>query len=142
MEQAFINTVLAFKLMSYSYSLAGFFKDEFKKNENEFVIPFSYILYVKRHVFPLIRDSCEYVCPYVDECDGHQFLNFIERLYQFQCHAVLEKKCFYKDFRFYNFRFKRDKVQDLMKIDGWDFNINNTKDLSKYSYSQRAQYLN
>ena len=73
MEQAFINTVLAFKLMSYSYSLAGFFKDEFKKNENEFVIPFSYILYVKRHVFPLIRDSCEYVCPYVDECDGHQF---------------------------------------------------------------------
>ena len=115
MEQAFINTVLAFKLMSYSYSLAGFFKDEFKKNENEFVIPFSYILYVKRHVFPLIRDSCEYVCPYVDECDGHQFLNFIERLYQFQCHAVLEKKCFYKDFRFYNFRFKRDKVQDLTK---------------------------
>ena len=142
MEQAFINTVLAFKLMSYSYSLAGFFKDEFKKNENEFVIPFSYILYVKRHVFPLIRDSCEYVCPYVDECDGHQFLNFIERLYQFQCHAVLEKKCFYKDFRFYNFRFKRDKVQDLQKIAGWDFNINNTKDLSRYTYSQRAQYLN
>ena len=142
MEQAFINTVLAFKLMSYSYSLAGFFKDEFKKNENEFVIPFSYILYIKRHVFPLIRDSCEYVCPYVDECDGHQFLNFIERLYQFQCHAVLEKKCFYKDFRFYNFRFKRDKVQDLQKIAGWDFNINNTKDLSRYTYSQRAQYLN
>ena len=142
MEQVFINTVLAFKLMSYSYSLAGFFKDEFKKNENEFVIPFSYILYVKRHVFPLIRDSCEYVCPYVDECDGHQFLNFIERLYQFQCHAVLEKKCFYKDFRFYNFRFKRDKVQDLQKIAGWDFNINNTKDLSRYTYSQRAQYLN
>ena len=142
MEQAFINTVLAFKLMSYSYSLAGFFKDEFKKNENEFVIPFSYILYIKRHVFPLIRDSCQYVCPYDDECDGHQFLNFIERLYQFQCHAVLEKKCFYKDFRFYNFRFKRDKVQDLQKIAGWDFNINNTKDLSRYTYSQRAQYLN
>ena len=142
MEKAFLNTVIAFKLMSYSYSLAGFFKDEFKKNENEFVIPFSYILYIKRHVFPLIRDSCQYVCPYDDECDGHQFLNFIERLYQFQCHAVLEKKCFYKDFRFYNFRFKRDKVQDLQKIAGWDFNINNTKDLSRYTYSQRAQYLN
>ena len=142
MEQAFINTVLAFKLMSYTYSLAGFFKDEFKINENEYVIPFSHIMYIKRHVFPLIRDSCEYVCPYADECDGHQFLNFIERLYQFQCHAVLEKKCFYKDFRFYNFRFKRDKVQDLQKIAGWDFNINNTKDLSRYTYSQRAQYLN
>ena len=142
MEQALKNTVIAFKLMSYSYSQAGFFKDEFKKSENVFVIPFSYILYVKRHVFPLIRDTCEYVCPFTEECDGHQFLNFIERLYQFQCHAVLEKKCFYKDFRFYNFRFKRDKVQDLQKIAGWDFNIKNTKDLSKYSYSQRAQYLN
>ena len=142
MEQAFINTVIAFKLMSYSYSLAGFFKDEFKKNENEYVIPFSHIMYIKRHVFPLIRSSCEYVCPYVDECDGHHFLNFIERLYQFQCHAVLEKKCFYKDFRFYNFRLKKDKFQDLQKIAGWDFNINNTKDLSRYTYSQRAQYLN
>ena len=142
MEQAFINTVLAFKLMSYSYSLAGFFKDEFKKNENEYVIPFSHIMYIKRHVFPLIRNSCEYVCPFADECDGHQFLNFIERLYQFQCHAVLEKKCFYKDFRFYNFRLKKDKFQDLEKIAGWDFNINNTKDLSRYTYSQRAQYLN
>ena len=142
MEQAFINTVIAFKLMSYSYSLAGFFKDEFMRNENEYVIPFSHIMYIKRHVFLLIRSSCEYVCPFADECDGHQFLNFIERLYQFQCHAVLEKKCFYKDFRFYNFRLKKDKFQDLQKIAGWDFTINNTKDLSRYTYSQRAQYLN
>ena len=142
MEQALKNTVIAFKLMSYSYSLAGFFKDEFKESENVFVIPFSYILYVKRHVFPLIRDTCSYVCPYNDECDGHQFLSFIETLYQFQSYAVLEKKCFYKDFRFYNFRFHRDTVQDLQKIAGWDFNVNNTKDLSKYTYSQRAQYLN
>ena len=142
MEQAFINTVIAFKLMSYSYSLACFFKEQFKKNENEYVIPFSHIFYIKRHVFPLIRDSCEYVCPFADECDGHQFLNFIERLYQFQRHAVLEKKCFFKDFRFYNFRLKKDKFQDLEKIAGWDFNIYNTKDLSRYTYSQRAQYLN
>ena len=142
MEQAFKNTVIAFKLMSYSYSLACFFKDQFKKNEDEFVIPFSHILHMKRNVFQMIRDSCDYVCPYRNECDGHQFLNFIEELYQFQQYAVLEKKCFFKDFRFYNFRFKRDKVQDLQKIAGWDFNINNTKDLSQYIYSQRAQYLN
>ena len=31
MEQALINTVIAFKLMEYSYSLKYFFKDEFKK---------------------------------------------------------------------------------------------------------------
>ena len=140
MEQALLNTVIAFKLMSYSYSLAGFFKEEFKKSDGQYVIPFSFILHFKRHVFPLIRDTCDYVCPYTDECDGHQFLNFIETLYQFQQHAVLEEKCFFKDFRFYNFRFKKDN--DIEKIAGWDFNFYNTKDLSRYTYSQRAQYLN
>ena len=142
MEQAFLNTVIAFKLMSYSYSLACFFKDDFKRNNGEYIIPFSHILYVKRHIFRLIRDSCDYVCPYTDECDGHQFLNFIEQLYQFQQHAVLEKKCFLKEFRFYNFRLKKDKFQDLQKIAGWDFNLYTTKDLSHLTYSQRAQYLN
>lgn len=140
MEKAFLNTVIAFKLMSYSYSLACFFKDEFKRNDGEYIIPFSHILHFKRHVFHLIRDSCDYVCPYITECDGHQFLNFIEKLYQFQQHAVLEKKCFFKEFRFYNFRLKKDK--DLQKIAGWDFNLYTTKDLSHLSYSKRAQYLN
>ena len=140
MEKALLNTVIAFKLMSYSYSLAGFFKKEFKKNDGEYIIPFSFILHFKRHVFPLIRDTCDYVCPYTNQCDGHQFLNLIESLYQFQKHAVLEEKCFFKDFRFYNFRFKKDN--DLEKIAGWDFNFYNTKDLSQYTYSQRVQYLN
>ena len=38
-EQAFLNTVLAFKLMSYSYSLKSFFKNEFKRNDG-FIIPY------------------------------------------------------------------------------------------------------
>ena len=63
LEQAFLNTVLAFKLMAYSYSLKSFFKNEFKRN-NEYVIPFSHILFVKRHVFHMIRDCCGYVCPH------------------------------------------------------------------------------
>ena len=142
MEQAFINTIIAFKLMQYSYSLASFFKKEFKKNEDEYIILFSHILYVKRHIFHLIRDSCDYVCPYDEQCDGHQFLDFIEKLYQFQHHAVLEKKCFFQDFRFYNFRLKRDKFQDLEKIASWDFCPSTTKDLSHLSYSKRLQYLN
>ena len=140
MEEALLNTVIAFKLMSYSYSLAGFFKDQFKKKDGQYIIPFSFILHFKRHVFPLIRDTCDYVCPYTNECDGHQFLNFIEELYQFQQYAVLEEKCFFKDFHFYNFRFKKDK--DIEKIAGWDFNFYNTKDLSHLTFSQRAQYLN
>ena len=48
-EQAFLNTVLAFKLMAYSYSLKCFFKDDFKKGEY-YVIPFS-------HIFKLCRKT-------------------------------------------------------------------------------------
>ena len=141
MDQALLNTVIAFKLMSYSYSLKVFFKDEFKKN-NRYIIPFSHILYIKRYVFQMIRDSCDYVCLYNEECDGHKFLNFIEKLYQFQQHAVLEEKCFFGDFYFYNFKLKKDEVNDCEKVAGWDFNAFMTKDLSSLTYSQRCQYLN
>ena len=141
LEQAFLNTVIAFKLMAYSYSLKSFFKNEFKKND-EYVIPFSHILFVKRHVFHMIRDCCGYVCSYNEECDGHKFLNFVERLYQFQQYAVLEKKCFYRNFYFYNFKLKKDQVNDCEKVEGWDFNWLETKDLSHLTYSQRCQYLN
>ena len=139
-EQAFLNTILAFKLMSYSYSLKSFFKNEFKKN-NRYIIPFSHILFVKRHVFPMIRDCCGYVCPHNEECDRHKFLNFVEKLYEFEQHAVLEKKCFFRDFYFYNFKLKRDEVNDRETEDGWDFNAFVTKDLSRFTYSQRCQYL-
>ena len=141
MEQAFINTVIAFKLMQYSYSLKCFFKDEFKKKDG-YVIPFSHVLHIKRHVFPLIRDACDYVCPYNEQCDGHKFLDFVDQLYEFQHYAVLEKKCFFRDFHFYNFHFKRDKVHEMEKVVGWDFNAMTTKNLSHLSYSQRSQYLN
>ena len=90
----------------------------------------------------MIRDSCSYVCPYNDECDGHKFLNFVEKLYEFQQHAVIEKKCFYRNFLFYNFKLKKDKVNDVQKVAGWDFNLYQTKDLSHLTYSQRCQYLN
>ena len=138
-EQAMLNTVIAFKLMAYSFSLKCFFKDEFKKGEY-YVIPFSHILYIKRKVFPLIRDCCDYVCPFKDECDGHKFLNFVEKLYQFEQHAVLEGKRFYGYFYFDNFQLKIDKDQE--KVLGWDFNSFETKDLSHLTYSKRCQYLN
>ena len=140
LEQAFLNTVIAFKLMAYSYSLKSFFKNEFKRNDR-YVIPFSHILFVKRNVFPMIRDCCGYVCPYNEECDGHKFLNFVERLYQFQQYAVLEKKCFFRNFYFYNFKLKKDQANDCEKVQGWDFNSLETKDLSHLTYSKRCQYL-
>ena len=131
MEKALLK-----KLMSYSYLAAAFFKNEFKKSDGQYVIPFSFILYFKRRVFPLIKDSCDDVCPYANECDGHRFLDFIETLYQFQQHAVFEEKCFYKDFCFYNFRLNDEKIADC------DFHFYSVKDLSQYTFLQRAQYLN
>ena len=141
MEQAFINTVIAFKLMQYSYSLKCFFKEEFKEKDG-YVIPFSHILYINRHIFPLIRDACSYVCPYNEQCDGHKFLDFVEQLWEFQHYCVLEKKCFFRDFYFFDFRFKRDKVHEMEKVNGWNFYAINAKNLSHLSYSQRLRYLN
>ena len=140
LELAFLNTIIAFKLMAYSYSLKCFFKDEFKKG-NGYVIPFSHILFVKRNVFPMIRDCCDYVCPYKDQCDGHKFLDFVQKLYEFQHFAVLEKKCFYGNFYFYNFKLKKDQVNNCEKVAEWDFNSYQTKDLSHLTYSKRCHYL-
>ena len=142
MEQALINTVIAFKLMQYSYSLKCFFKEEFKQSNGVYVIPFSHILYIKRNIFHLIRDTCDYVCPYEDKCNGHKFLDFVQKLWDFQHDAVLNKKCYFKDFVFYNFRYKIDKLHGIEKVDGWDFNFTNAKNLSHLSYSQRLSYLN
>ena len=141
MEQALINTVIAFKMMEYSYSLKCFFKDEFKKNGG-YMVPFSHVLYVKRTIFPLIRNACDYVCPYKEQCDGHKFLNFIEKLWEFEYYAVTEKKCFFREFYFYDFHFKTDKVHEMEKVAGWDFNAITAKNLSHLSYSHRLQYLN
>ena len=141
MEQALINTVIAFKMMEYSYSLKCFFKDEFKKNGG-YMVPFSHVLYIKRAIFPLIRNACDYVCPYKEQCDGHKFLNFIEKLWEFEYYAVTEKKCFFREFYFYDFRFKTDKVHEMEKVAGWDFNAITAKNLSHLSYSQRLHYLN
>ena len=140
-KQAFKNTIIAFKFMSYSYSLVDFFKDEFKK-DNGYMIPFSHILDFKRNVFPLIRDSCSDVCPYSKPCDGHNFLDVIEKIYQFEQNVVLERKCYFRDFYFFDFRIKRDKVHEMEKVCGWDFIPEVSKDLSHLSYSQRCQYLN
>ena len=141
MEQVFINTVIAFKIMQYSYSLKCFFKEEFKR-DGYYEVPFSHILYVKRNIFPLIRDACGYVCPYENKCDGHKFLDFIEKLWEFEHYAVLDKKCFFQNFHFYNFRYKIDNIHGMQKVAGWDFDAVVTKDLSHLSYSQRLQYLN
>ena len=129
MEKAILK-----KLMSYSHLRSAFFKDEFKKTVGQFVIPFSFILYFKRCVFPLIRDSCDYYCPHANKCDGHRFLDFVETVYEFQQVAILQKKCFHKDFCFIN-------LNDSNKLDDWDFHSYNIKDLSQYTFLQRMSII-
>ena len=145
MEQALINTVIAFKLMQYSYSLKCFFKDEFKKKDGVYIIPFSHIVHIKRTVFPLIRDSCDFVCQHQKPCDGHQFLDFVEKLYEFMLYAVQDRKCFFRYFYFYNFRLRSHErysmENQIEKIAGWNFYAIDLKDLSHLSYSQRLSYL-
>ena len=115
MEQALINTVIAFKIMHYSYSLKCFFKEEFKKKDG-YVIPFSHVLYIKRNIFPLIRDACDYVCPYKDQCDGRKFLDFVEKLWEFEYYSVTEKKCFFESFIFLIFVLKPIKFTKWKKL--------------------------
>ena len=142
LEQALLNTVIAFKLKQYSYSLKSFFKDQFK-TKNGYKIPYSHVIYFKRHVFPLIRDACDYVCPNNDnQCSGHRLINFVEKLCEFEEHAVLKEKYFFGYFYFYNFKIKKDKENNVFKVVEWEFNSFATKDLSKYTFSQRCQYLN
>ena len=61
-------------------------------------------------------------------------------------YAVTEKKCFFRNFYFYDFRFKSDKEHsmsnEIEKVAGWNFYAINAKNLSHLSYSQRLSYLN
>ena len=144
MEKALKETEIAHKYMEYSVSLKVFFKDEFKSGQSAFLIPFSHILYTKRNVFQLIRDSCDYVCPHNKQCNGHKFLDYINMLWKSICWAVEEKKVFYKYFYFHNFTLTSYVQCTLkkVKIYGWKAIPVEPVDLSHLSYSKRMSYLN
>ena len=144
MEKALENTVIANKFMEYSVSLKSFFKEEFKCGKSTYKIPFSYILYTKRKIFPLIRDSCDYVCPKLKQCDAHKFLDHIQMLWEAICWAVENKKVYYKFYYFHTFTLTSDVEYTLkpVKIKGWYALPIEPQDLSHLSYSRRMSYLN
>ena len=144
MEKALENTLIANKFMEYSVSLISFFTEEFKSENSTYKIPFSHILYTKRKIFPLIRDSCDYVCPKLKQFDGHKFLDFIQMLWEFQRWAVEEKKVYFKCFYFHTFRLTSDVEYTLkpIKIKGWYVLPVELQNLSHLSYSRRISYLN
>ena len=144
MEKALENTLIANKFMEYSVSLKSFFKEEFKCTESTYKIPFSHILYTKRTIFPLIRDSCDYVCPKLKQCDGHTFLDYIQMLWEAICWAVKNKKYYYKFYYFHSFTLTSDVQYTLkpVKVKGWYALPIEPQNLSHLSYSRKMSYLN
>ena len=100
MEKALKNTIIADKSMEYRLTLKSFFKNQFQHGKDCYLILFSHILYTKRQIFSYIRNSC--TCD-IDECNGHQFLNFIELIYQFESYSVKKKKGLFQVFSFSQF---------------------------------------
>ena len=99
MEKALENTIIANNI-EYRLTLKSFFKDQFKYWNDCYLIPFSHILYTKRQIFSYIENSCGIVCSKLQICDGHQFMAFIELIYQFQRYSVIKKKGLFQVFSF------------------------------------------
>ena len=77
---------------------------------------------LKNVFFPLIRDSCDYVCPYTKPCDGHNFLDFIEKTLSIRTKCRFrEKNVIFEIFISTTFVFKRDEVHGMEKVCGWVF---------------------
>ena len=136
MEAALIKTQIVHIYMKRIITLKFFFKDEFKSGHSAYLIPFDHIVYMKRYLFPIIREDCGYVCPCEKQCDAHKFLNYIEYLWKMICYGVEEKKVYYRYIHFSDF-----KIRDG-KIFGWYGVPVKPKDLRHLSYSKRMSYLN
>ena len=137
MEKALQNTVITNKFAEYRLTLKSFFKDEFKYENDCYKIPFSHILYTKRQIFSYIRDSCSFVCKKQKKCDGHQFIDFVELIYQYQRWCV-KNKVYFKYFYFYSFKLTSDIKMTLKptKIKSWRMFPVDMQIISHLTYSE------
>ena len=140
MEKALKNTIIADKSIEYRLTLKSFFKNEFRYGKNCYLIPFSHILYTKRQIFSYICDSC--TCD-IKECNGHQFLDFVELIYKFESYSVKKKKVYFNYFLFHNFRLTSDIEMTLKptKIKGWRMLPVDMQVISHLTFSQRLSFL-
>ena len=117
MERALKNTVLA---KDYGLSLKSFFKDKFKYWDDSYAIPFSEFRHSKKYLFEYIKSSCngDTVCGKLKSCYGHQFMQFIEAIHEFQRVAVIEKRVFYKYFFISNFELTSNAKITLIHVLG------------------------
>ena len=122
MEQALKNTVIAV-CTDYQLTLKCFFKDEFQYQYQNgcYLIPFSHILYTRKQIFSYIYESCGTVCSKLQICYGHQFIAFVELLYQFNRWAILKKNIYFEYFLFNKFELTTNAIHILIptKIKKW-----------------------
>ena len=142
MERALENTIIA-NSIEYRLTLKSFFKNQFKYLDNSYLIPFSHILYTKRQIFSYIQDSCGDVCSKLQTCHGHQFMNFVELIYQYQRYSVIKKKVYFEYFLFNNFELTSDIRMTLKptKIKGWRMVPVNLQLIHDLTYSERLSFL-
>ena len=142
MERALKQTIIA---KDYGLSLKCFFKDKFKYWDDSYAIPFSEFRWFKKYIFEYVKSSCngDTVCGKLNSCYGHQFIQFIEAIHQFQRVAVIENKVFFKYFFFSNFELTSDVKITLIptKIKKWRVVAIEKQDLHGLTYSERLTYL-
>ena len=142
MEKAFKNTVIA---KQYGLTLKSFFKDYFKYWDDCYLIPFYDIQLFKKQCFDFIKSSCndDIVCSKLQSCHGHQFLQFIELIIQFQRYSVLRNKVYFKYFSFSNFKLTSDATVTLKptKIKSWQVMGVFEQQLNHLTYSERLSFL-
>ena len=142
MEKALQNTIIA-NNTQYRLSLKSFFKDEFRYWDDSYLILFSHILYTKRQIFSYIKDSCGDTCSKLQTCDGHQFLQFIELIYQYNRYCILKRKVYFEYFFFSNFKLTTNMQMTLKptKIKGWHMFPVDEQLIHDRSYSERLSFL-
>ena len=142
LEIALKNTIIV-NNVEYRLTLKSFFKDQFQYFNNSYLIPFSHIHYTRRQIFSYIYENCGITCSKLQKCHGHQFLEFIELLYQFNRYSIIKKQVIYKYFLFTNFKLTCDIAMTLKptKIKSWHVLPVNMELLHHLTYSQRLSFL-
>ena len=142
MEKALENTTIA-NSEEYRLTLKSFFKDQFKYSNDCYLIPFCHILFTKRQIFSYIQDSCGIVCSKLETCHGHQFMAFVELIYQYQRYCVIKKKVYFEYFLFNNFKLTSDIRMTLKptKIKSWRMVGVHMQLIHELTYSERLSFL-
>ena len=138
MEIAFKNTIIA---KEYGLTLKSFFKDIFKYWDDCYLIPFIDIRLFKKQCYDFIISCCNNKpnCSKQQSCYGHQFLQFVETIIQFQRYSVLKKKVYFQYFFFSNFKLTSD-IKSL-KIKSWRNLGVSIQVIDHLTYSERLSLL-